>query len=452
MTLHSWIRMWSPRPVTRSPRRAPRCFRPALETLEDRLTPSTPSPASPVPVLAAATVGGVTTKVHVTYSDGTSYTWAPFGAHYKAGATVALGDVTGDGYPDIVVASGDSGTAGTIQVYDGLSRDLIASYTPLGSFGGGLDVAVGDVDNSGHDDIVVGVYQGGWPLVTVLDGATGTIVDQFLAYSTSFGGGVRVAAGDISNAGYADVVVAPGAGQHSLPVEVYSGQSIVTGTTHPQVLASAPTPSSYTGAVSVAVGYITSTSYADIVVGTQSSGEKIQLYSGAALSPTSPPTPLFTQNAWAKTDNSGVKVALVPDASGNGLHDPPVTNGTGSKTARYLNSDLTAEGWPTTDAEFFTAIPGVTFRRVSGVGRPRTDDRHHSVGHRGAKQYHSHALRYHHRHRDACQRRRRSSHAQLRLDGHHHAHGRPQRQRHPPDPDRHLGDDQRAQYSPESRA
>ena len=315
--------------------------------------------AVPVPVLAAATAAGPTTEVRVTYSNGTSYTFKPFGSSFKAGATVALGDVTGDGYPDIIVASGDSGTAGTVHVYNGVTRALIASYTPLGSFGGGLDVAVGDVAGSGRDDIVVGVLHGGYPLVTVLNGATGKAIDQFLAYSTSFKGGVRVGVGEISGAGDADVVVGPGVGQHGLPVEVYSGQSILTGT--PQLLASfTPFASSYTGAVSVAVGDLTSTSYADIVVGTQSSGEQLAVYSGAALSPTSPPTPLFTQNSWATTDNSGVKVALVPDAAGNGFDDLIVSNGTGSKTARYLNSDLTAEGWPTSDAEFFIAIPGVT--------------------------------------------------------------------------------------------
>ncbi len=315
----------------------------------------------PTLVMAAATTAGPSTEVRVTYSNGTSDTWEPFGSQFTAGATVALGDVTGDGYPDIVVASGDSGKAGTVQVYNGVTRALIASYMPLGTFGGGLDVAVGDLAGSGGDDIVVSVLGGGYPLVTVLNGATGNLIDQFLAYSTSFGGGVRVGVGDISGDGYADVVVGPGAGQHGLPVEVYSGQSIMTGTGTPQLLASfTPFASSYAGAVDVAVGDLTSTSYADIVVGTQCSGEQIKVYSGEALSPTSPPTPLFTQNVWATTDNSGVKVALVPDAAGDGFDDLIVTNGTGSKTARYLDAELKANGWPTSDAEFFIAIPGVT--------------------------------------------------------------------------------------------
>ena len=161
---------------------------------------SPPPPASPTtvvePVMAAATLAGPTTVVHVTYSNGASYSWDPFGSNYTSGATVALGDLTGNGIPDIVVASGATGTTmpGTVQVYDGSTRRLIATYTPLGSFGGGLDIAVGDVTGPGQGDIIVGVMSGGWPLVTVINGETGGLIDQFLAYSTSFAGGVRLGA------------------------------------------------------------------------------------------------------------------------------------------------------------------------------------------------------------------------------------------------------------------
>jgi len=297
----------------------------------------------------------------VTYSNGTSYSWDPFGSNFNGGASVALGDIAGDGIPDIIVASGPSGTAlaGTVQVYDGATRKLISTYTPLGAFGGGLDVAVGDVNGDGHADIVVGVMAGGWPVVTVINGATGTVMDQFLAYSTSFGGGVRIGVGDVNGDGYADVVVGPGADANGQFVKVYSGESIMTGTGTPQLLGTLMPFPNYAGAVSVAVGNLTSNGYADIVVGSQSYSDLFKVYSGASLSVTSQPAPLFTQTAWATVDNTGIKVALVPDAAEYGLDDLIVTNGTGSKTARYLDSQFTTSGWPTTDAEFFTAIPGI---------------------------------------------------------------------------------------------
>lgn len=321
------------------------------------------SSTSVVPVMVTATAAGVSTVVHVTYSNGTSSSWEPFGSSYTAGASVALGDVSGDGVPDIVVASGVTGTSmpGTVLVYNGATLKLIGDFTPLGSFGGGLDVAVGDVNNDGYGDIVVGVEGGGWPVVTVISGATGSVMDQFLAYSTSYEGGVRVGVGDVNGDGYADVVVGPGVGSNGRNVEVYSGKSIATGTVTPQLLGTLNvyTAQQYTGALSITVGNLTSGG-ADIVIGSQSSGQQIKVYSGASLSPNTPSNPLFTQNAWSTVDASGINVALVPDGAGDGLDDLIVTDGTGSRTARYLGSEFTTSGWPTTDAEFFTAIPGIT--------------------------------------------------------------------------------------------
>ncbi len=161
--------------------------------------------------------------------------------------------------------------------------------------------------------------------------------------------------------GHADVVVGPGTGAVGLPVEIYSGASFQTGAATPQLLGTLNPFPHYMGALSVAVGDLTPGGKADIVVGTQSSTDVIAVYSGASLS-----TSTSTQsrrnpnkNAWTNWENTGVSVALVADASGDGLDDLIVTDGTGSKTARYLDSQFAQLGWPTTDAEYFAAIPGV---------------------------------------------------------------------------------------------
>jgi hypothetical protein len=250
---------------------------------------------------------------------------------------------------------------GTVQVYNGITRQLIASYTPLGAFGGGLDVAVGNVNGDGYADIVVGVEGGGSSVVTVINGATGTVMDQFLAYAAGYIGGVRVAAGDVNGDGYADVVVAPGMGSDGRVVKIFSGKSIMTGTGTPQLLGTlSPFSALYTGAVSVAVGELTSGGDADIVVAPQSYGGQFRVYSGQSLSTNSQPAPLFSQAAWANTSASGLNVALVPGSTASGLDDLIITNGTGNVTARYLGSEFSDTGWPTVDAEFFTAIPGIT--------------------------------------------------------------------------------------------
>jgi hypothetical protein len=59
--------------------------------------------------------------------------------------------------------------------------------------------------------VAVGAGPGGAPLVNVYD-TVGTLVRSFLAYDPGFRGGVRVATGDVTGDGVADIVTAPGPG------------------------------------------------------------------------------------------------------------------------------------------------------------------------------------------------------------------------------------------------
>ena len=121
---------------------------------------------------------------------------------FTGGVHVAVGDVTGDGVPDVITASGPGGGP-HVQVFDGAalrvgSRVVVHSffaYDP--SFTGGVFVAAADVNGDGRADIITSVGPGGGPHVQVFDGATGatlaTPLGSFFAYSPGFTGGVFVA-------------------------------------------------------------------------------------------------------------------------------------------------------------------------------------------------------------------------------------------------------------------
>jgi FG-GAP-like repeat len=102
--------------------------------------------------------------------------FAPYGAGYTGGVRLAIGDVNHDGLPDLVVAPGD-GTR-WIRIYNGATIDQskgqlqllggITAFAPQCT--GPENIAVGDVTGDGFADIVVGTGTGS-PKFQVYSGA-----------------------------------------------------------------------------------------------------------------------------------------------------------------------------------------------------------------------------------------------------------------------------------------
>ncbi len=143
---------------------------------------------------------------------------------FRGGVRVALGDVTGDGVRDVVIAPG-AGGGPRIRIVDGQSGKTLNDffvYEP--GFTGGISVSLGDIDGDGRDDIVTGTGAGGGPRVRVLDGATlgNEVLKDFFAYEDSFRGGVLVSTGDTNGDGRDDVITGTGVGGGPR-VQVFSG-------------------------------------------------------------------------------------------------------------------------------------------------------------------------------------------------------------------------------------
>lgn len=144
---------------------------------------------------------------------------------FSGGVRVATGDLNGDGRADIITSTG-VGATGHVKAYSGLDGSLLRSFFAYdAAFQGGVYVAAGDVNGDGFADIVTGT--GGDDSsdapshVKVFDGLTGDLYSSFFAYG-GFSGGVRVAAGDLDGDGLAEIVTGagPGAGPH---VKVFRG-------------------------------------------------------------------------------------------------------------------------------------------------------------------------------------------------------------------------------------
>jgi hypothetical protein len=129
---------------------------------------------------------------------------------------VASCDVTGDGVAEILAAAGPGGEprVRVFAVAGGAVTELGSFLADDARFTGGAFVGCGDVIGDGRAEIVTATGQGGAPEVRVfaLEGATITERAAGFAPAAEFTGGVRVASGDLTGDGLAEIVTAAGPG------------------------------------------------------------------------------------------------------------------------------------------------------------------------------------------------------------------------------------------------
>jgi hypothetical protein len=141
------------------------------------------------------------------------------------GVRVGSTDVNGDGYADIIGGAGPGSTP-TVQVFDGASGNPLTTLQayPAG-FAGGVFVAGGDVTGDGFGDIITGAGEGGGPHVRVWNGTTYVEHFGFFAFDPTFTGGVRVGSSDLNRDGFAEILTSVGPGG-APQVKVFDGASI----------------------------------------------------------------------------------------------------------------------------------------------------------------------------------------------------------------------------------
>jgi len=140
-----------------------------------------------------------------------------FGASYGSGVRVATGDVNGDGFTDVVCATG-GGTAGTVKVFSGKDGSVLDRTYPFYWYSGALSVAVGDANGDSVPDVVVGTASTGSG-VRVYAGGSFTPLSAFSAFPKFDAGGVSVAVADVKGVG---PVVAVGANGVAPVVRLFS--------------------------------------------------------------------------------------------------------------------------------------------------------------------------------------------------------------------------------------
>jgi len=163
----------------------------------------------------------------------------PGDAGAEFGQSMAVADMNGDGWPDIIIgAPGYNSDSGAVYVYDGRSFGLIRSVITRGALNTrfGYSVAITDINGDGTPEIIIGMPSkpGMMSYITVINGkpfiergAQEVLCDLGGDTGTQFGYSLA-AAGDINGDEIPDIIVGePGANSGLGRVGILDGRYIL---------------------------------------------------------------------------------------------------------------------------------------------------------------------------------------------------------------------------------
>jgi hypothetical protein len=146
----------------------------------------------------------------------------PFGSGFHGKLSFAAYDFNHDGIKEIVVAPATSGGP-HVRTYSPSGKLINSGFFAFDkSFHGGVNLAVGDINNDGQGEIVVAPNKGLPPTVKIFTNQ-GKAIGSILAYDKNFRGGVNLAIGDVYNDGKNMLVTGAASGGPHLRIFDYKG-------------------------------------------------------------------------------------------------------------------------------------------------------------------------------------------------------------------------------------
>lgn len=181
----------------------------------------------------------------------------PFGKRFDGGiaASATLGAARFYSSYALGQASGGSGVA----VYSGQREQLTGRFKAFANDrdrkNQGVSVALGDISGDGSPEVIVGSRAGGTPEIRIFS-VKGKLLQRYSGFMTGdFPHGINVAAGDVDADNFDDVIVGAGAG-HAPEVIALSGRDIANHLPNPRVLFGFTAGGGDTAGARVAIGYV----------------------------------------------------------------------------------------------------------------------------------------------------------------------------------------------------
>jgi hypothetical protein len=181
------------------------------------------------------------------------------------------------------------GAAGLVNILSKFDGSLVSSFAPFGIFPGGVSVALGDVNNDGFPDLIVGATTGN-PHVKVYDGRSiingsfnaanpdANLLESFFAYGLQFNIGANVAFGKISNN---LPVLVTGATAGNPHVKVFNMNGFNPSNPDASLVASFFAYGlQFNVGANVAVGDVNNDGFGDVITGATAGNPHVKVYNG----------------------------------------------------------------------------------------------------------------------------------------------------------------------------
>lgn len=176
-------------------------------------------------IITAPMIGGGP-QIRIFNAKGKALSFGSFYAFpedFKGGVNIAVCQTNGEGHDEIIASAGPSGSPHA-RAFDSKGNFLGLEFRPFDEEDrGGATVACANVDGGPEDEIVFGIQSFGVPDVKVYKtDANHTVLGEWLAYDDGYQGGVQVAGGDMDNDGFDEIITAP-TGDGAAQIRIFEG-------------------------------------------------------------------------------------------------------------------------------------------------------------------------------------------------------------------------------------
>ena len=163
--------------------------------------------------------GGEEIKV---FKNGEEFaSFKPYAEKFKGSISFAVADLNGDRTKEVITGAGLGGGP-HVRIFSSQGQPLIGGFFAYPrAFRGGVEVAVMDLNGDGYKEIITGAGPGGSPQVRVFSKEGRPLTGGFFAFEEDSRSGVSIAVGNIDGKGDKEIIVSSRAKENPV-VKIFS--------------------------------------------------------------------------------------------------------------------------------------------------------------------------------------------------------------------------------------